>query len=841
MVDSLDRQEQSLNKKYIWLILIFAAVVRLAHLLFIQGTDLVKIPIIDSAFYHLWAANISQGQFIGDRIFFMSPLYPYLMSIIYAIFGAKPFAAMIFQIIPSVATVYFIYLIGNRLAGARTGVIAALSAAAYAPFIFYDGTLLTTTLKVFLSAIIVYLTIITLGIAKSESGKIPGNIHFWLLGFVIGFSALARPLVLIFAPFLILMFFRTYDKDWLKKSGTVIAAVAIVLVPIAVRNLIVGQEFTLTTSSAGMNLYAGNNPDATGLYWEAPFLSSVEPWYEDEDYRKTASEAVGRELTTREAGGYWMRQALDWIINNPGEYLALLARKAYYFWNQTEFANNISIYTGKELSPILRFNIIGFWLIAPLGLAGLILLWRNKGWRRAQILWLWIIAYFIGALLFFVASEYRMPILIALHVGTGFFITTLIDRIRGRKTELALRAIVLALIFMPFVNFRTDFVSGGQNARMDFFNYGNTLLAQGKFKEAIERFKKALEIDPYFAEGLLKLAETHYRMGNTERAIEIGKKAGLEDPESILQIIKGGAIKEAYALLNEGKLNQAMDEFIAAGMDPAEAAAETTRISRMKRAQQAFEQGNRAETLRLFKEVRKSDLEKAGATDPSISFNIGFLLWQMGETDSAEAYTAEALELDSMNVHAAYLMARIYNATDRREEAERLIQRVNPDAEGAKRVLNEVRTEMDSLLALGRFEEALETYARYGKLGFEIDPEDKFRIGHAQVEAGNLELGLRLLTEAEDAFEQDPNLFYYQGIALFRLARFDEAVEVFRKAITVDPDAVEPRLKLARIYLLSGKKEEAWRELEAIGHLEILDPKVREKFNALYDSVKAIY
>jgi len=658
----------------------------------------------------------------------------------------------------------------------------------------------------------------------------------WKLGIVIGLSTLARPLVLIFLPFLFFAFFMRQRQNWIKRSALVTVAVIVLLIPVGIRNLIVGEEFTLTTSSAGMNFYLGNNSDATGLYWEAPFLSSVEPWYEDEDYRRTASKAAGRNLTTREAGRYWMRQSFDWMINHPGQYISLLGRKAFYFWSRAEFANNVSIYMGKEASPLLRFNPFGFWLIGPIGLAGLILLWKRYKWRKVQLLWLWLLAYFVGALLFFVASEYRLPMLLVLHVGAGFFIVELIERIRSGKIEAIMRVAVLGLLFMPIVNFGTDFIRSGENARMDYFNYGNTLLKQERYDEAIERFEKAIEIDPYFAEGLLKLADANYRAGKIEEAVEIGKRVKLDNPESILNIIRGDAMREAYALLEEGKYGKAMDEFTAAGLDPAEAIAETTRVSRMKRAQIAYREGRLAETLKLFKQIHADDK----TTDPSILYNIGFLHWQTGNIDSAEVYTTEALTIDSMNVPSAYLLARIYNATKRRAEARELIERVTPDNENNQRILEEVRVEMDSLSALGKWEEALEAYARYGKLGFDIELEDKYRIGKAQIEVGNYELALRLLTEAESEFQFDAELFYRQGRALQRLDRSSEAVETFQKAISIDPQFVPPRIALARQYIALGKSKNAWKELDAVGHMEILDKKVAREYEALLDSVKGM-
>ncbi|HHE46149.1 MAG TPA: tetratricopeptide repeat protein, partial [Bacteroidetes bacterium] len=510
-----------------------------------------------------------------------------------------------------------------------------------------------------------------------------GALNFLLLGGVIGLTALARPLVLIFVPLLFLAFILDDKADWVKRSLWLTAGVLILLIPVGIRNLAVGGEFTLTTSSAGMNFYVGNNPEATGLYWEAPFLSSVEPQYEDEDYRRVASEAMERELSTGEAGQYWFNRSLDWIIHEPFSYLKLLGRKVFLFWNRAEFANNISIYYGRQVSPIIAYNPFGFWLIGPLGLAGLILLWRKRGWKRVRVPLLWIFTYFAGSVIFFVASEYRLAALPALIICAAYLLVEIFNHLKERRMEPAMRLVALGLLFMPLSNFRTSFIYHGENPRMDYFNLGNTLLKQGKNLEAVSRFQRSLAIDPYFAEGLMKLAEAYSRAGMNDKAIEIGRRAGLEKPESIIDMIQVQALQEAYSLMEEGKFEAALDEFNFAGLDMAQASAETTRVYQLKDARTALKEGHPDKALELFKQVNAGD-DSSGTVDPILLHNIASLYLRMGVLDSAEHYACEALEVDSMSAPTAYLMARILNASGRWEEAERLIMRVTPDAFGMK-------------------------------------------------------------------------------------------------------------------------------------------------------------
>lgn len=811
----------------LWFAIGVGVALRWVHLAIISPTDLVRVPIIDARFYHLWAQTIARGDIIGDGIFFMSPLYPYLMGLIYALLGSEPIKMMAVQSLLSALTIGGLYhFVRHLLSSQRAGLIAAWGLALYAPAIFYDGTLLTASLSLLISTFLL--------LTAHRALQTPANGVMARFGLMLGLAALVRPLVLLF-PFLWLIeFWRRHKPLPFRSLGWLGIGLCVVLLPVGIRNWIVGGQFSLTAASGGVNFYIGNNPNATGLYWEAPFLTSWEPPYEEEDYRQEASQAVGRQLTTAQASHYWLRQSLDWAINHPGEFLKLWLIKSFYFFNRAEFANNVSLYLGKELSPLLRYNVWGWWLLAPLGMGGLVLLIKREGRERGLLPLLWVLTYFLGNVIFFVSSEYRFPAILGFLTGLGYLGDQILVRIRTGQLAAALRYAVVGLVLLPFVNWRTSFIARGENSRMDWFNIGNTLLKEGQYEQAAERFLRSLEVDPYFSEGLLRLAEAYYRAGQVEKAVEVGKQVGLPQPEEIIHLLQMEALKQAYRSLNTGDMRRAVEEFHFAGWKPAEVEAETLRVRWMEEARQFFQSGELDSALQRFHALARLDSFK----EPAFLYNIGFLHWQMGHLDSGEYWARQALARDSLSVPAAYLLARILHATDRQEEAERIINKVNPDTETRKQILADVRQEMDSLLARKQFYEALKAYSRYGKLGFDIEAEDKVRLGQAQIEVGNWETGLRLLSEAEAAFLRDPVIPLYQGKAYLMLGRRDEAIEAFRRCITLQSDNVEARIYLARLYLAKGKVQEAWREMDAISHLEITDSLLSRQYQALYDTIK---
>ena len=85
----LDRFDRALTSGGRWLYILFAAAFLLKLLYVIQsaGSLHVNVPIMDSKYYDKEAREIVGGSFIRREAFFMGPLYPYVLSLIYTIFG----------------------------------------------------------------------------------------------------------------------------------------------------------------------------------------------------------------------------------------------------------------------------------------------------------------------------------------------------------------------------------------------------------------------------------------------------------------------------------------------------------------------------------------------------------------------------------------------------------------------------------------------------------------------------------------------------------------------------------------------------------------------------------
>ncbi len=142
----------------------------------------------------------------------------------------------------------------SRPAGLAAGL--ALALAVYAPAIFFDGLLQKAVLDLFFVALALWLV--------SRLIDAPGLSRDWLvLGLAMGGLSLTRENALVFI--VVLLGWTLVRRiggiapapHRVQSAGVFALGLALVLVPVAVRNYAVGGGFYLTTSQFGPNFFIG--------------------------------------------------------------------------------------------------------------------------------------------------------------------------------------------------------------------------------------------------------------------------------------------------------------------------------------------------------------------------------------------------------------------------------------------------------------------------------------------------------------------------------------------------------------------------------------------------------
>ena len=222
--------------------------------------------ISDARIFDDWALRIASGDWLGaPEVFILPPLYPYLMAVVYAVFGHAPKLIIGLQAIAGCASAILVYRLGARHFGAYAGLFAGLLFASYGPQLFYEGMLLGTSGAVFLS--LIGLTLI--------SGNNKTHWHLGLAGLVFGLATLMRPNILSAIPFLLFGAWWAYHnaapaKRSIRLGGYFLGGLILPLLVCGLRNGLVADDWVLMTAHGGINFYMGNHPDAPGWFSAPP-------------------------------------------------------------------------------------------------------------------------------------------------------------------------------------------------------------------------------------------------------------------------------------------------------------------------------------------------------------------------------------------------------------------------------------------------------------------------------------------------------------------------------------------------------------------------------------------
>jgi 4-amino-4-deoxy-L-arabinose transferase-like glycosyltransferase len=411
-----------------------ALLLRLVHLATIRDSPFFSVLYIDPRWYDEWAQRIAAGDLIGERPFFLDPLYAYVLAAIYAVFGHHYEAVVAFQSVLGALVPPLVLLAARPWFDAVTARLAGVIAVIYLPAIFFGGILMKPALSSFLVALALGL----LSRALAGGGPAP-----WLgAGVVTGLACLARGNLILLLPFagVWLLVRAGWAKAALYTSGVVL-----VLALPAMHNFAVSGELILSTSNAGANFYIGNNPtNPSGEYQELPFVNPNPKW-EQRDFAREAERRAGRPLGDREISALWFREAGRFIREQPAAWLAVMARKVRAFWGAYEIPDSLDYYLYRETAPVLRLPIPGFGLLAPLGLLGAVLAWRRPGWPRLVVAL--VVLYALSIIAFFVFSRFRMVIVPALYVLGAHAAVDLVRRWRAARAPEAGRPVLVAAVW----------------------------------------------------------------------------------------------------------------------------------------------------------------------------------------------------------------------------------------------------------------------------------------------------------------------------------------------------------------------------------------------------------
>jgi 4-amino-4-deoxy-L-arabinose transferase-like glycosyltransferase len=561
----------------------FALAIRLIYLCEISSNPTFQVPIVDSQTYDETARAFAKGQGLVSNFFWQPFFYQFFLSVVYFFSSCSIVAAKVIQVLLGSLTCVLTYKLGEKIFGGPTAIIAGLITVFYGPMIFYESELLATVLETFWVIVII---LFFLKAKEQDKGW-----HWFFLGLCGVLGIITRPTLLPFflAGCIWLRLRVRQEVSLIARFGLLFAGFALVAVPVSVATMHAVGKFSILPTSGGINLYIGNNPNRCKTL-------TIRPGGDWERLTKLPSK-YGMGKTRLDDDRFFKQQVIEYVKKQPLDFIKGLGHKTLEFICSREIPRNVSIYTYRMWSRLLRLLTwkadgfgFPFGLIFPLAVLGVIFNW---GRIPAPVI-LFVVLYPISVILFFAASRYKVPMVPILAILAAAGLVSIVKKVRLKHwIEVMIAAAVVAETILisslpgPFcqekVNFEPEFfkfvgdamVKRGLNDKaMEclsealrlkpdyneiYFYMGEALRGQGKFNEAIEHYRKALKVKlddsiEYIAYNNLGMALM--MQGKIDEAIEQYKEAIRLKPD--FPIVHNNL---GLALESQGKINEAIEQY----------------------------------------------------------------------------------------------------------------------------------------------------------------------------------------------------------------------------------------------------------------------------------------
>src|SRR6266704_1813776 len=308
----------------------------------------------------------------------------------------------------------------------------------------------------------------------------------------------------------------------------------------------------------------------------------------------------------------------------------------------------------------------------------------------------------------------------------------------------------------------------------------------GKASQAIEEYKKALDLDPNNSLILSEMAESYLRNNRLREAVDVAQKAIQTDRDNI----------EAHKILSTVYLQ----------------------VIGRANAQQPPSTETINNAIREFEEIIRID-----PTERQSFLMLGRLYQIKGERDKATEIYKKFLGVEPGSEEGVTALAKLHMDAGNYKEAVGLLEtfvKQRPDSDGALQTLGEAYSELQE------YGKAADAYKRAS----ELDPDD-IEIKKAEAQAlflsDQIDAAAALYQELAKAEPED-------GVALLRLGqiyrrqmKYDLARQNLQKAGQAFPDSIETQFNLVLLDRDEGLLQEALKRAN-----EIL--KKTEKSNGRY-------
>ncbi len=379
---------------------------RLVHfVLYLSGplSNIYYQPVLGAYRFETSALELLSGVAQDAPYLYASPIYTYLILPFYAL-GAGRLPLLVVQALAGASIPVLIVLLARRLgSGPLQSILAALLWAVYAPPIFLELTVLPATIAALTTILVLLLTV---------SGR-TSSVLLILAGAGCGVLAGIRaPLAAVVIPLVTTHLLRSRSGIVIRiaTAAGAIAAMLLVLLPMALYQKEHFAGFTPFPSCGGFNLVLGHSDDASGYGPPAPSVGLVES--ATEDIGQVAMRLAFDRGGVRDFAGadsYWTEMGFRLILDHPEQEVELTLRKLGGFFGLVPFDVYYDLSRLDRFNPALKLFALPRWVLIGFFAACLIPFLRYGRNRTAAVV---PVAAAIGtSVLFFHCERFVMPAL----------------------------------------------------------------------------------------------------------------------------------------------------------------------------------------------------------------------------------------------------------------------------------------------------------------------------------------------------------------------------------------------------------------------------------------------
>ncbi len=437
------------------LLLLFALILRVVVALDLWANDpLTRVLISDPAYYDAWARALAAGEpFHAGRAYWLPPLYPHALGLLYRVTGGALHATIAVQLGVGLVTTALVVLLCERVAGRRAALFAGSAWTLYAPVVFLETRLLGVAAALLPCA---GALVLLARAADSERGR--RGLAASGAGFLCGIGSLAHPNLLLCAPAAALALLAGRAQGGFgtrtRLALGLLLGLGLGVSPSALRNQRASGEWIPVTANGGINFWFGNNEQARGTFHApGPEWGEITAQRDVALALATRSSGATDPLSDAEASDYWFARGRRWIARHPGDAARLWSKKLADTLSSTEFDVQYFLPASWRSARTLRIACVPFGLLLALGALGF-----TRDVRARGLLSAWVAAGIAGSLLYFTYSRFRLPFLLAWMPFVGAGAARFVDALRGRRELGLVRSVVaLALLAQSFVPFEGDY------------------------------------------------------------------------------------------------------------------------------------------------------------------------------------------------------------------------------------------------------------------------------------------------------------------------------------------------------------------------------------------------